>query len=507
MPHIVQPRALFFAVLALALAVRIVLAARLPVTGDEAYFYQWGVAPDFGFWDHPPMVGWWIAAMLNLSHAPWSIRLPATLLLGAVALLTVHLARPAGEARAYLAGLAVMLTPPELLNVLITTDTPLVLFSLLSIAAYARALPGNAARWYALAGALLGLAALSKYFAALLGFAYLVFALASPRAEQRWRGLAIVYACALPFVLVNLAWNWQHCWANILFNFFTRHGDAGFAWHRPVLFVVTLVYATSLLALVQLARTRGWLRTLLATPHSRLLAICAGVPFALFALLSLAKTIGLHWLFSFVPIAFAAFAFVLTREQWTRSAIFLGALSALHLAALAAIAVLPIETWARLKAYDGIVMTAKAKEVIERLESSGSDFVLAAEGYSPAATLSYAAGRYIPVFGQGSSHARHDDLRFDMRTLAGRDIAIFRRTEPPKSDYEPYFERVQYTSFVLHGVTFHVVLGRGFRFAPYRDTVLAAVRDRIYQIPGFLPQGACFFCEKYFAAPSCPVRL
>jgi hypothetical protein len=24
----------------------------------EAFFYQWGVYPDWGYYDHPPMVGW-----------------------------------------------------------------------------------------------------------------------------------------------------------------------------------------------------------------------------------------------------------------------------------------------------------------------------------------------------------------------------------------------------------------------------------------------------------------
>ena len=41
--------------------------------------------------------------------------------------------------------------------------------------------------------------------------------------------------------------------------------------------------------------------------------------------------------------------------------------------------------------------------------------------------------------------------------------------------------------------------------APYRDTLLAEVRDRYYRVPGFLPQGGCSFCTGYFGG-ACPTR-
>jgi len=65
----------------LSLLLRAWIAATFPVTGDEAFFYWWGVYPDWGYYDHPPMVGWLIALMLNvLGDTTWSIRVPAVLL-------------------------------------------------------------------------------------------------------------------------------------------------------------------------------------------------------------------------------------------------------------------------------------------------------------------------------------------------------------------------------------------------------------------------------------------
>ena len=61
----------FYAALALTLAFKFWLAHALPMTGDEAYFVYWGVYPAFGYYDHPPMVGWILALLLQLSRAEW----------------------------------------------------------------------------------------------------------------------------------------------------------------------------------------------------------------------------------------------------------------------------------------------------------------------------------------------------------------------------------------------------------------------------------------------------
>ena len=60
-----------------ALLLRGWLALTLPITGDEAYFIWWGWLPDWGFYDHPPMIGWWLAALSLVSKAEWWLRLPS----------------------------------------------------------------------------------------------------------------------------------------------------------------------------------------------------------------------------------------------------------------------------------------------------------------------------------------------------------------------------------------------------------------------------------------------
>src|SRR3990167_3540525 len=66
---------------ALSLALRLWISATFPITGDEAFFYWWGVYPDWGYYDHPPMVGWLIAVVRAiLGDTTWAIRLPVVLL-------------------------------------------------------------------------------------------------------------------------------------------------------------------------------------------------------------------------------------------------------------------------------------------------------------------------------------------------------------------------------------------------------------------------------------------
>ena len=67
-------------VLGLTFLVKLAVAWYLPLIGDEAYFIIWGKHPDFGFYDHTPMVGWFLTAMLSVSDAAIWLRLPQILI-------------------------------------------------------------------------------------------------------------------------------------------------------------------------------------------------------------------------------------------------------------------------------------------------------------------------------------------------------------------------------------------------------------------------------------------
>jgi dolichyl-phosphate-mannose-protein mannosyltransferase len=491
---------------ALILAFKLWLSAAFPFTGDEAYFAYWGVHPDAGYYDHPPMIGWLMYLLLKVSSAQWFLRLPVTLLPFALAAGVYFVLRRADETKALLAALAFMLLPVNVCAVFITTDTPLIFFSFASVFAFWLGVTRKAAAWQALAGAFLGLAFLSKYFAVLLGLAYVAYVLSSPRGQRDWRGLALVVICSLPFAGVNLWWNYEHCWANLMFNAYNRHQGAGLSWKTPLLYAVSVLYVLSPVALWQLAKERDSVRAALADPAVRFFVAVFAFPFGFFAVVSLVRQIGLHWMLGFVPFFFVAAGWLLSREQLRRSVVYLGALSALHVVVIGVVAMLPLETWKQSRLYDGIVYHVRINDILQELKPYEGQFEFAADGYSPAITASYYSGKYFFVFGSGSFYARQDDIETDFRRLDGKDILILRKNPPEDGEYRPYFRNVEHREFTLSGATFHLVLGRGFDFSAYRERVLRPVKDRYYAIPRYLPQGRCYFCERYFGAPTCPGR-
>ncbi len=476
------------------------------MTGDEAYFVEWGAFPDYGYYDHPPMIGWLLALLLKLSRAEWVLRLPVTLLPFALAGGIYLVLRRADEMKAALAALAFMLLPANVWGVFVTTDTPLIFFCFASAFSYWRGIVRRSAGWQALAGAFLGLAFLSKYFAVLLGLAYLAHVALSPRGQRDWRALALVVLCSLPFGLVNLWWNYEHCWANLMFNLYNRHDTAGWSWKTPLIYAVSVLYLLSPVALWQLAKERRRVSAALGEPALRFFVVVFALPFGFFAVLSAVKLIGLHWMLAFVPFFFVASGGFLSREQLRRSVAYLGAFSALHVAAIVTAATLPLDTWKSARFYDGIVYHVRMPEILRELKPYGEEFDFATDGYSMSAVASFHARRHVAVFGAASSHARHDDILTDFSRLDGKNILVLRKDAPGDSDYQPYFRSVEYREFTLSGATFHVVLGRGFNFAEYREGVLRPVRERFYAIPWYLPQGRCYFCERYFGAPTCPAR-
>ena len=493
---------LFFVACGLALAFRLWLAVAFPMSGDEAYFYWWGQYPDWGFYDHPPMIGWWLAALLAFSESEWWLRLPQ-LVQPVLLALAVRWAWPRlwpaqAERRDWIA-LLVLLAPVNVWNVFVTTDTALVYFAVLSGLAWLRAARDDAWRWYLVAGVLLAGAALSKYFVALLGFAYLIDVLLR-RTRGAWRGLVIAYAACVPALALMAWWNAEWCWSNYMFNFVNRHeANPGLRWQTPLLYVGMLAYVLTPPVLWAMFHRRPASVDFCAT--DRTLAVLALVPLALFALLSPAKTIGLHWVLSFAPFALLLAVRRSSAGALPKLAAFFLGFAALHIAAASVVARLPLETWQAQRLYPGMLLTFDARALAER--AAPGNALLVSDGYSNAATLGYQLRRYVPVLGLASSHARHDDILTDWRLHDGRDIVVLRKTPPRENEYAAWFRSVTTEDVEHRGARFWVVRGTGFDYAAYRNDVLAAAKRRYYAIPPWLPQTACYFCDRYFPEERC----
>jgi hypothetical protein len=477
---------------------KLLLAAWLPLTGDEAYFFVWGRHPGLGYYDHPPMVGWWLHALLYLGQAEWWLRLPAYAMTSFIAWAIYRLLRDGlGEERAALAGLLYLLAPVNVINVLISTDTPLILLSFLSALALQRALQRDGWRWFAYSGALLGLAFLAKYFAVLLGLAYGAYLLLVRPSRRNAMGLLLLFLAVLPFAALNLWWNYCHCWDNVLFNVYSRHSGSSFDWTHPALYLLMLVYLVTPPLLWQAWRRRG---AVLDALRGRGLFLWLWLlPMALFALLSFTARIGLHWVLAFYPFLFLFLPSVLDAAQLRRSVRFMAWFSLLHVAAIAVLLALPTDAWqGRPVLHHDMVFGRYSGEFWQQIEPQLDGHALATESYVYSAILEHRSGRRFHVFGDASKYGRQDDMLTDYRALDGKDIAVLLYAAKSPAVHARYFESHEVQEITVRGVTDYLLLGRGFRYALYRDEVLRRTQQQFYRLPWFLPAGACYFYDKYF---------
>jgi len=248
---------LFFAVL------RAVLAAGLPLVEDEAYYALWAAHPAWGYYDHPPLVAWMIAAGTALGgDNELAVRAPfilSTLLAG---LLAARIGwRLGGRAAAIWASLFVNVMPASFaLGLVATPDAPSMLFWTAAVAAVLEARAGPDRRWWLAAGLAAGLGVLAKFTTLFLGLAMALWLLGtkSGRMDLRtpWPWLAGVLAL---LVMVPLGlWNIRHDWIGLERQFGRLGEAAGLDPAGPLVHLgITLLLVTPGVALLALRGRRA----------------------------------------------------------------------------------------------------------------------------------------------------------------------------------------------------------------------------------------------------------
>jgi hypothetical protein len=289
-------RAYVWAAVILVFLLRAVGAFMLPLTGDEAYYWEWSRRLAFGYVDHPPAVAWTIASFGWFGNNPGFVRL-GFVVCGAIA--TWALAQCAtllaGDGRAgAAAALAFSVTP--LASIAFGSaqpDGPYLMFWCLALWFAARAFRFGERRDYALLGLALGGVLLSRMFgfallAGIAGYALL------PAHRRFWReGLALSFGvCALvysPFLI----WNASHDWVTFAFALVYRHEGEQLAQS-------SLRHVLSLYAAQAAAYSPGiWLGVtiLVLRPRNAFLAWTALPLVAVLTALALFRDVEIHWVF------------------------------------------------------------------------------------------------------------------------------------------------------------------------------------------------------------------
>lgn len=218
------------AILGALTILRLALAGAAGLGDSEAYYWSWSrhLAPSY--FDHPGMAAWMIrlTTAIGADTSFW-VRLGPILLFNGTAAFVYLLGSDMFGPKAGFLGLVVIcLTPVFAIGgISASPDTPLGFFWAAFLWVFWRALSGDRKGLAYLCGALLGLAFLSKYFAALLGFSAALTILAA--SNRRWltrkeTWLALLISLAVLFPI--LYFNFQTDFASFRFHA-GRHGGLG----------------------------------------------------------------------------------------------------------------------------------------------------------------------------------------------------------------------------------------------------------------------------------------
>lgn len=391
--------------LAAATLLRLGFAAWTPVAPDEAYYRVWAHGLQGGYLDHPPMVALFIrAGILIFGDTALGIRLLGPLGTALGSLMLWRAAEVLFPGRNAGIPAALMLNATLLLAVgavVMTPDTPLLLFWCAALWALAELRASGDGRWWFAVGAAAGAALLSKYTGALLGVGILLWLLLDPAARRWWRDWRLYAGGALALALFApvIAWNAAHGWA----SFAKQGGRAGtesagaglrfigeliggqLAFATPILFMLFVAGAA--------AAVRRW------RDGAALLLACFVVPGAtIFLWQATGSRVQGNWPAVLYPAAAIAAAALLAPSwrRWRRAGVVLGLVIGLVVQVQALAGVLPLPrrndpTLARLGGWDSF-----AAEVASAAAREGAAFV-AAEEYGLASELALRLPPGLPV--------------------------------------------------------------------------------------------------------------
>jgi hypothetical protein len=345
-------RSAFWTLWSCVFAIKLVIAVRLPLFGDEAWYWLEGQHLAAAYSDLPGLTAWMIRLGIEVAgHSTFGVRWPFLLLsMGVPLLLAAGAARCFGAPGGWCTGVLALLLPLlGGLGFLALPDVPLTFAAALCLVAALRLRVGVDARgaWWLGLGLVLG--ALSHYrFAPLVGAGLLGLMLdgGGRRALRDARVWLAIGAGALAW-LPLLLWNLDHDGAGLGFQFAERHP---WRFHADAVALPLSQWAvvSPLLLLVLLL---GWVeaakrwRAGAEGPWGLLLG-SASVPLLGYLVLGFfadSERVTFHWLLqAYLPLLVVAPA-IFTRwpRAWRRATLAVAGLGLLSVFAYAAVAATP----------------------------------------------------------------------------------------------------------------------------------------------------------------------
>lgn len=184
--------------------------------GDEAQYWTWSLALDWGYYSKPPVIAWLIAFTTTLcGDGLFCIKLSSPLLNAATAILVYWLGSHFfGSRIGFLSAILFAVMPAiSLGSMVIVTDSPLLFFWALALYSFVRALDSESGwQWWFLLGIASGMGLLSKYNMGAFAISAFFFLMLTPSYRfwllkaQPWLAVLLAALVYLP----NWIWNVQN---------------------------------------------------------------------------------------------------------------------------------------------------------------------------------------------------------------------------------------------------------------------------------------------------------
>lgn len=302
-----------FALLLFAVAAfRMWFSNVLPLSGDEAYHWEWSRNLASGYYDHPPLTAWiiWFSTSIFGMSSEFAVRLPAVILLACASVAAYVLAfrvaesrygaSPRSELAGFLAGVLVIFIPLfAFLSIYISTDPALVFAWIFLLLSLDLALEKRGTGWWVMAGVAAGIAVLSKFLVAHL-FAAFAMTILLKRERRKlfldfraWCGVLVALLIVMPFLM----WNSENDWATFRFNLQIRQIDNHFTFdYFPEFIGGQMLVLSPIFFLLALRDVWKSLRDPCARESALFLpALSAAIGILYFVWISFRRRVGIHW--------------------------------------------------------------------------------------------------------------------------------------------------------------------------------------------------------------------
>jgi len=150
--------------------------------------------------------------------------------------------------------------------------------------------------------------------------------------------------------------------------------------------------------------------------------------------------------------------------------------------------------------YEDAVLSSNMKETCKVLDEEYGDKKLFSTGYTNAAMFNYYCKKDMPMIFSNSVFGRMDDKLVDIRALKDTDFYIFNNREIKTKEYDNVCDEVKIQTFRVEDALFYVGECKGFNYDKYKTYYLDVQQKKFYDIPEWLPQGKCYFNDRYYQA-------